>query len=487
MKPLSFEQALQYCLENPDKLSTSELLNEFPQYREELEPLLAVDARLRTSLPRSMPPASKERMKRQLMERMAAQRIAEPSSGVRSQQRASGRTFPSVPRWQRLVAAAVAISMVISLVWLGAGSSLPGSPLYSVKLSTENLLLGLARDRGGLLRGHINLANVRLVDIDTMRLRDALAEAGPAFDNYDYHIGTCLDLWNASTDEPDLDLAKIIYASSVAGQQMLQGLTDAGVSLPTRLQENISAAITKVNTLNSSTAQVLSSAGVDLNSVLAGSQGILANLLTAVPARPTPTSTVLPSPTFTTGAQVSAPTLTAVLFAAQTAIAGGGDARTPGVAAAETVIAGGPFDTPLARAAMTVLALPTPVIAVEPGTATPVISTTVTVVPAPGEVSGTAQPTPSLESVGAPTGAVPTVTTIPITVPSLPTLTGVPATAINSTMQDPLVGATSVRVNATVPGNVPATVTAIGEFPSSQPLQAVPESTPVSVPTILPP
>jgi hypothetical protein len=486
MEQASFEEALQYSLENPDNLSISELLDRFPQYREELESLLALDARLKSDLPRGMRPSSKEMMKRRLMEKVAAQRTWPPSDAARVGQQPAQGAAPSFPRWRRPVLVLVVVSMLVGLLWWGAAPSLPGSPLYPLKLSTENVLLNLANGPIAVLRGHINLANVRLVDISTMQARKALADAGPAFENYNYHMGESLNLWNSSTDDRDVDVAKLIYASTVAGQRVLQELSGSASPLSESLRASIETTVTSVNTLNSSTAQVLTDAGVDLESVLTESQGTVANLLTAVPVPPTPTSaptpssttpTLSPEPTFTSTPQLSAPTLTAILYAAQTTIADGGDASTPGIAAAETIISGGPLNTPIAQAVQTMLAQPTLPVVVEPtATITATISVTVTVLPSitPGTVLGTVSPLPSLSSVPAATGVGRTATTLVATVQPTPLLTSIPATVIPSITKTLPLGVTPVPADTLLPRSVIATVTsAVRAQPPEVPQAAV--------------
>ncbi len=138
MEPVSIEQALQYCLENPDNLSTSELLSKFPEYRGELEPLLAFDTQLKSALPHEMPAESKAFVKQRLVNRVAAHRADHTfEKDAPSLQPLGGETKAAgTPWWRRRVFAALAAVLVIGLLWWQAATSLPDNPLYPVKLST---------------------------------------------------------------------------------------------------------------------------------------------------------------------------------------------------------------------------------------------------------------------------------------------------------------------------------------------------------------
>ena len=387
MEPVSIEQALQYCLENPDNLSTGQLLSKFPEYREELEPLLAFDTQLKIALPHEMPPESKALVKQRLVNRVAAHREdhASEKEAPSVQPLAGEAKITTTPWWRRKAFAAVVAVLVLGVLWWQAATSLPDNPLYPMKLTTEDLFLNLAGNSKDLIRGHLDLGNTRLVDIRLMQSLGAQSRVGAAVDNYRYHIGSCLHLWQATPDDKDIDLAKVIYASSVAGQRILTTL-DGGNSLPGELNATLQDANTTIDTLQSSSAKILRDADIELDPVLKDVGGTLGSLLAQAPGvTPTVTAVAAPTITMTPGTSTptvtptvtqglpspeppSSPTLTAVFQAAQTVIAEAGPARTP-LAAAETVLAGGagtPMSTPLANAIQTMLAQPTLIVTVRP-------------------------------------------------------------------------------------------------------------------------
>jgi len=396
MESISLDEALKYCLENPEGLSANELLGRFPQHREELEPLLTLDANLKSSLS-SLPLSMRQESRAAMQQRIKSAAIARSARDGRSIDHAPERQVSSRRPWirPRLVASLVSI-LLVALVWWLSATSLPDSIFYPVKLTTENTLLGLSGNPSDLVRGHINLANVRLLDIRSMQAIGKLAQAVPAFDNYDYHLRNCLDLWDEQADTPDPDVARLLYTSSLAGQRVFEGIGSATTGLPPTLQGNIQETMATVDNLNLSTSQVLQQAGIDLDQVLRDADARLTDLLTPGPA-PSPA----PAPTPVTASSPAAqPTLTAVLWAAQTAISEGGTADTPVIAAAETVIAGG-TGTPIAQAIQTMLAQPTRI-----STPTIVPNITVTVIPT---VTVTVQPPLTV-----------TVTTTPVVEPALP-------------------------------------------------------------------
>jgi hypothetical protein len=431
MEAASIEQALQYCLDNPDNLSTEQLLSKFPQYREELASMLAFDSQLNSALPLGMPEDSKAQIKQRLINRVTARQADRVGAADVTGGSIAGHSQVSrVPWWRRRLFAGIAIALSVAILWWFTATSLPGNPLYQVKLGTENALLNFAGDPPALIRAHVNLGNVRLVDITTLDRLNALDRAGPAFDNYRYHMSNSLRLWGERSEDNDVDLAKLLYASSVAGQRVFASLEAAGSSIPEDMRSNLQDTMTTIENLHSDSSRVLRGAGIDLDRVLQESGGTLASLLAPEPGATSPTVTPVSAPTqMTTPGVVAAPTLTAVLFAAQTTIAEGGLPTTPGIAAAETMIAGG-TGTPIAQAIQTMLAQPTFVVSVEPkATITEVLPVTITprpqlsVTAAPATVGRVLSVTPtkgaapatltvSLQAVTATIAAAPTVTVL---------------------------------------------------------------------------
>jgi hypothetical protein len=71
VEPLIPEEALEYCLQNPDALTTEQLLAKFPHYARELAQLLALDQQLKGALPGAAPSISLDKVKARLLSSLA--------------------------------------------------------------------------------------------------------------------------------------------------------------------------------------------------------------------------------------------------------------------------------------------------------------------------------------------------------------------------------------------------------------------------------
>src|SRR5437899_353199 len=69
---LTIEEALDYCLSNPDRLSVQQLLSRFPEHREKLEPLLTRAFSISDALPPPVPAERMAAMKQRLMDAAAS-------------------------------------------------------------------------------------------------------------------------------------------------------------------------------------------------------------------------------------------------------------------------------------------------------------------------------------------------------------------------------------------------------------------------------
>lgn len=381
------EEIFRYCLENPDNFSHEQLLAKFPQHRAELETSLLLDRRLAESLPQRLTPSTHDSIKRRLM--LAAE-VGKPV-GVPLRLIIPKRQ----PAWTRRIAwAAATLAIAVGSLWLLAARSLPDNPLYGIKLATEDLLVSASSEAAGLVRGHIGLANTRLVDLRTMNEEGKLGQAEASLSNYGRHLQSGVSTWRTLQSGAHLDLDKLLYASSVAGKRTLGGFDDVVQSLPEPFQATITQTLADLGTLTDESTQKLQAAGVNLDQTLREAGGELGSLLaveTAPSPSPAPTpratalaNTAVPSTIVATPLSTSTPAATSsaspnaeaarldVLYSAQTVIANGGSVETPVVAAAETVIADIP-GTPLAQAQQTVISARS--------TVSPIILVTITPTP----------------------------------------------------------------------------------------------------------
>src|SRR5881394_896124 len=99
-KKFTIEDALDYCLLNPDGLSDEQLLAKFPQYREQLYPLLVRASSVRSVAPPSVPMERMAAMKQRIME--AAERGAvQRGTGVVDMRAAPDHYEPPTTRSER--------------------------------------------------------------------------------------------------------------------------------------------------------------------------------------------------------------------------------------------------------------------------------------------------------------------------------------------------------------------------------------------------
>ena len=82
MEHISKQEALDYCLANPDNLSAAELLARFPAYQEELQPLLALGDLLRQAPAPAVPPDRRAAMRRRLLAAADRARTAPPAAAT---------------------------------------------------------------------------------------------------------------------------------------------------------------------------------------------------------------------------------------------------------------------------------------------------------------------------------------------------------------------------------------------------------------------
>lgn len=370
-KQVTIEDALDYCLANPDGLSNEELLARFSQHREELQPLLTLGTSIQNIAPPPVPTERRAAMKSRLMSAAASSQSTEAAPAVLSTRptpsaatepvtqpvraRSTATGTPIAPqrgwlvRWlaslQRpLAVTAAAAAMIIALLWWGSARALPDSPLYAVKLAGETIQTGFGRTAAEETRNHIALANSRLRDLRTMQSQGNLTNAGSAFINYRDHLASGGTFWKQTTGNERVELARLLYGSTLAGKETFSDLGNIADSLPASMRTTIQETISALGTINTDTAQALRTAGVDPASVTVPAE--LVGRVAPVPSASvvSPGSTALStaqgaattSPQATSSNSVPATTVVAESpTGTATTIA---TATTPGTAAATTTV-----------------------------------------------------------------------------------------------------------------------------------------------------
>ncbi|HUP28018.1 MAG TPA: DUF5667 domain-containing protein [Chloroflexia bacterium] len=389
MAHFTVQDALDYCLANPDGLSVAELLNRFPQYREELEPLLALGMNIPSAIP-FIEPLDRAAMKQRLMNVAAAR--YQPAATVAAERQKRRLVLPwlNTPAWAVLASTAV----LLVFLWLASSSALPGNPLYPVKLTTEDVKLNLATSGSAKLEEHLSAANTRLAELQALAREGHLSIGDTALDNYSSHISGSTGLLQQAQGQAKVELARNAFIESSSSALKLQSLIPQLGSA--NLQQDADEAVTALDRLRGASSAALVMAGIDPEDVARSAGLDPAKLPTTLPqvaaATATPSAPVVasaPSPTATTGSQVD-PTQ-AAQRAEQTSVAGAsqGTARVVAaqggdpdrVRAARTVLSSGP-GTAVISAQQTVLA--------------PVVSTPTTQAAPPTRVAATQAPPPTL-------------------------------------------------------------------------------------------
>jgi Domain of unknown function (DUF5667) len=138
-------------------------LHDYPQFANELAPLLIAVDNVRQAPPPQLRPAARQAIQRQLRSAVAG----------RAPRRAATNS------WSRMPALRFAGAMIALVLAIGGGtagvsaaqSSLPGSPLYPIKRAGEELRLNLTPDPAGRAVLHMDFARARLAE--TLALLDS--------------------------------------------------------------------------------------------------------------------------------------------------------------------------------------------------------------------------------------------------------------------------------------------------------------------------
>jgi hypothetical protein len=243
------QDALEYCLENPDGLGVEEMLKRFPEYREELQQLLALSSQIQEITPPPVPAERRAAMKSRLMEAAAAGQRAtqvaqvQPARNVITQRERKPSWTWAFLRRPLFAAGAMAV-LVVGLLWWGAATSLPDSPFYNIKLASENFMLNFVGGTEEKARAHLALTNSRLADIQEMEKRGKLGAAGSAIANYKEHMDASVVLWKQTDDGANDRIKSEISASVISDEKIFKDL-GAGSLGPvkvdvTRLVDNLS-------------------------------------------------------------------------------------------------------------------------------------------------------------------------------------------------------------------------------------------------------
>lgn len=246
----------------------------YPQYAEQLAALLPVAAQL-PELPASALSADKREAIRAQLLKQAADRQAQP--------RPQRKPQAVRPMWWRLLPAAVALLVIVSLGWgatSASAASLPGDLLYPIKRLSEQaaIILTSPASQPDL---HLALAQRRLDEFTGLSARGEVQPALLA--EAEAEINVALGQ-NEHSAEPGLPERVEQVAQQAEGQ--LQILSERTASLSVEQQQTIQAAQGLVAVNRARIAELKSQPGGHGRPI-------------ATPQPPTSTATSTPLPTFT--------------------------------------------------------------------------------------------------------------------------------------------------------------------------------------------
>lgn len=268
------QDVIDYCCGNPDGLDTEELLGRFPEYREQLVPLLAL-CNLVNDVPR-VPAHRYEAMKQRVMSAAVANQAAQTTQvsqvaparkAPQAQVKPRGNTGPRlfILEWLRrpALAAGVLALLLVSFVWSASASSLPDSPFYNVKILGESFSLNFADSPAGKARRHAELAEERLADLQKMGQQHKLDQAGPAFSDYNKHLQQGQDLLNGiSTGDEKNEVAGLLYRTCRKGQVEFSSFGPNTSKLPASVRQDYEGSATTQNSLARLSENVLIAAKI---------------------------------------------------------------------------------------------------------------------------------------------------------------------------------------------------------------------------------
>ena len=150
-----FNNILDECLERllVNSESIEQCLQSYPEQAAELKPLLETSLAAQRV---AIKPGADFKARARYQFRSALREVASPKSHP---------AFSWLPRWATVVSIALGILMIGGGTVAAAGSSMPDSPLYPVKLATEQTQLMLTPSQMGKARLCAELADRRVTEI----------------------------------------------------------------------------------------------------------------------------------------------------------------------------------------------------------------------------------------------------------------------------------------------------------------------------------
>ncbi|MDW8231685.1 MAG: DUF5667 domain-containing protein [Roseiflexaceae bacterium] len=157
----AFDEALTRLLSGAD---VNECLARYPQLAVDLEPLLQVAGMVRAEAALPLPPELERWLPTGAQEFSA---IARQMLAQRRQARHLLRPLRKATV-QRILAGALAFTVLLASIDTASAQSLPGDPLYAWKVAREDLTLSIVADPVQRSKLHIDYARRRILEIETL-------------------------------------------------------------------------------------------------------------------------------------------------------------------------------------------------------------------------------------------------------------------------------------------------------------------------------
>ncbi len=234
--PVSFELILDACLEEmrQHRATVASCLAKFPEYADELCPLLEMAATLESSTPIRPTLSFRQSTRRRVLN------LPDPEdSRVVNPMRALAHS--AVVRLT-VLAAAVALVLAAAVNAADASSSvLPGSPLYSLKRQSENLQLYFQIDYAGAALTHAAIAHRRLEEAQILASTGQKQLAEQATVEYGQQVA--LALQDLRSEQPDVIQPSAAQLSAQLQREQLE-LTRSKASAPGECKAVLDHALT---------------------------------------------------------------------------------------------------------------------------------------------------------------------------------------------------------------------------------------------------
>ncbi len=186
-KSREFDNVLDECLERllVKGETVEQCLRSFPEHVDTLKPLLETALAINKASTMQPRPEFRDRARYQFS--LAFQETEQKKSRPLF-------SWSWQPRWAVAVAITLVLLLVGSSTVVAAGGSMPGAPLYPVKLATEQVQLALTPSALGKAELYAKLADRRVIEIVRMADENKPEQIGQTAQRLDVYLAKIVDL-----------------------------------------------------------------------------------------------------------------------------------------------------------------------------------------------------------------------------------------------------------------------------------------------------